>query len=250
MFIGFSISRMLLFKSMFLSCVLYSANPSRALSQIQPPSPSFDEQHRQCLLRIREDNLNAATNAYEQALTWQSQGGGWRADHCIAMSLSALGHADEAAFRLENLADSLPITTQNRRIHYYLEASEFWLLSQHPKRARKTADKALDLLKDKPNKIKAPLYIARARAHIILKEYQKSENDLNKALDIEPNNAVWLRYRADIRRRTKQFKKAKQDIEHALRIAPQNIDNLVIRGQIYEAIRLNELGLIPIDITP
>ena len=61
---------------------------------------AFDKKHKECLERIAEDS----DLAFEEAMIWRSEGGGRRAKHCEAMALFALGHEDEAANRLDELA--------------------------------------------------------------------------------------------------------------------------------------------------
>ena len=70
---------------------------------VEPPADSapvdFNARHEICLKAITVD----ADTAYEDALIWKGDGGGYRARHCLAMALFAVGHKDEAAYRLENM---------------------------------------------------------------------------------------------------------------------------------------------------
>jgi len=87
----------------------------------------FDARHKVCLERIAED----ADLAFEEAMIWRSEGGGRRAKHCEAMALFAVGHKEEAAFRLDKLAKAPDGGTKDMRADFFstpkLLISGFWL---------------------------------------------------------------------------------------------------------------------------
>ena len=193
------------------------------------PVNTFDEKHKACLENISTD----ADQAYEGALIWRGDGGGRRARHCVAMALFALGHEQEAAFRMEKLARSPDGGSPAMRSGYYMESADLWLKAQEPRNAYRAASEGLKIAKSSID-----LRIARARAYAALGHWDYADIDLTSALAYEPNHARALRYRADTRMQRGKLKLAKTDIDRAVELGPDDIDTLLIRGKINEALRL------------
>ena len=191
----------------------------------------FDTKHKACLERIAIDS----ELAYEEALIWKSQGGGRRAKHCIAMALFALGQPDEAAFKLDKLAQASDGGTDIMRADFYFEATNFWLDAKNPKQAYQSATKGLDLIYDHQD-----LRIARARAYVMAGRYDYAQTDLTSVLTLSPNRIDALRYRADTHLKQGNLQAAKIDIEKALSLDPTIIETALVRGHINEAIRKAE----------
>ena len=74
--------------------------------------------------------------AFEEAMIWRDQGGGRRARHCEAMALFALGHEDEAAHRLDQLASGADGGSDVMRSNFRLEAANFWLAAAEAEKAK------------------------------------------------------------------------------------------------------------------
>lgn len=189
---------------------------------------NFDAKHKNCLERIAIDN----ELAFEEAMIWQDDGGGRRAKHCVAMALYALGHEDEAANRLDNLAKASDGGTPSMRADFYSEAANFWLVANKPDRAYKSATDGLALKMDHLD-----LRIARARAYAMSGYYEYAETDLTSVLSFDPKHADALRYRADARLQQGRLSEAKVDIENSLAYGPTSVETALLRGQINEAIR-------------
>lgn len=200
--------------------------------EVNMAEPDFEVRHEACLEKIAED----AELAYEDAMIWQSQGGGRRARHCVAMTLFALGHADEAAFRLDKLAKSPDGGSPEMRAGYYVEAADMWMNAELPRKAYDSATAGLKIVKPDVD-----LRIARARANAAMGRWDYAEIDLTNALGYSPNNPRALRYRADARKRQNKLTMAKADIVRALIYDGQNVDALLVRGEIIEAMRLAKL---------
>jgi predicted Zn-dependent protease len=192
----------------------------------------FDQRHETCLEKIADD----AEMAYEEAMIWQGDGGGRRARHCVAMTLFALGHADEAAFRLDKLAKSPDGGNVEMRAGYYVEAADMWINADLPRNAYNSASEGLKIAENNVD-----LRIARARAYAAMGHWNYAETDLSNALVFAPNDPRALRYRADARKRLNKLSLAKADIEKALIYDGKNVDALLVRGEINEAIRLSKL---------
>ncbi len=218
---------------MNLRCLLLGVLPLIAISFAAPAfaadlTASFDAKHKSCLERIAIDN----ELAFEEAMIWQDDGGGRRAKHCVAMALYALGHEDEAANRLDNLAKASDGGTPSMRADFYSEAANFWLVANKPDRAYKSATDGLALKVDHLD-----LRIARARAYAMSGYYEYAEMDLTSVLGFDPQHADALRYRADARLQQGRLSEAKVDIENSLAYGPTSVETALLRGQINEAIR-------------
>ena len=193
----------------------------------------FDIRHKACLEQIAVD----AEIAYEDAMVWKDDGGGRRAKHCEAMALFALGHTEEAAYRLEKLAATNLGGSTEMRVDFYAESSNFWLMSEEPRKAYEVATAGLKLAKDD-----VELRISRARAYALLGRYEYAETDLTSALAFKPLHADALRYRADARFNQDDLEGAKTDIERSLTADPTKVETALLRGKINEALRLAELA--------
>ena len=195
-------------------------------------TPNFDAKHKTCLEQIAID----AEIAYEDAMVWRNDGGGRRARHCEAMALFALGHKEEAAHRLDQLGEMTGIISPAMRKTYYLEAANFWLMSEETGKAYASATAGLDIDPEDMD-----LRIARARGYALLGRYEDAETDLTSAIVYDSNNAAALRYRADARHKLGKLTLAKSDIDRAMIADPTSVETALVRGQIIEAIRLDRL---------
>ena len=214
-----------LFAHVALLCAL--STPSFA----EDLTTEFDARHKICLESIADD----AQEAYELALQWQDEGGNRRAKHCVAMALFALGHEDEAAYRLDTLAGGPDGGGDKSRTKYYAEAANFWLAANEAEKAYASATAGLELEYDHLD-----LRISRARAYAVSGRYDYAETDLTSVLSLNPDHADALRYRADARFRQDNIKGAQTDIEAALRLDPTSVDTALLRGKIREFVRLQE----------
>lgn len=206
---------------------------SATADETNPSVDTFDQKHKTCLENIAKD----ASEAFEDALIWQGDGGGRRARHCVAMALFALGHAEEAAIRLEKLAKSPDGGSPAMRTGYYVESTDMWLKAEQPRTAYRVATEGLDITKSSVD-----LRIARARAYAALELWDYADIDLTSALAFEPEHARALRYRADTRMQRNKLKLAKTDIDNAVKFNPDDVDTWLVRGKIIEAIRLESLA--------
>lgn len=221
--------------SSFLLSVLAGGLASAAGGSIASAAdltPQLDARHKACLERIAVDQ----DIAYEEAMIWRDQGGGRRARHCEAMALFALGHEEEAANRLDQLADSRDGGSNEMRLNFRAEAANFWLEARDADKAFESATAGLEY--DVEN---ADLRIARARAHVMRADLEKAEAELSVLLIQHPDHAEGLRYRADVHLRQDRLVAAKSDIDASLSADPTSVETALLRGHIHEAIRLAEI---------
>ena len=67
----------------------------------------------------------------------------------------------------------------------------------------------------------------------MLDQYDNALNDLNKSLEIEPNNAFALRWRGDVYRLLGQYNNALNDLNKSLKIKSNNAFALKVREEVY-----------------
>lgn len=228
----------MLLKAVMIKQVLFSTTTLTLLALLSTNAKAvdltteFDEKHKQCLESIAEDS----ELALEEAMIWRSEGGGRRAKHCEAMALFALGHEDEAAHRLDTLAQASDGGSPNMRANFYAEAANFWLASENAEKAYSSATAGLDIQKDHID-----LRIARARSYAMAGRYDYAEIDLSSVLVFDAKHVDALRYRADARLKQDKYDAALADIEKALDLDIENVETAIVRGRIKEAIRLKSI---------
>lgn len=171
--------------------------------------------------------------AYEDGLAWLSDGGRPGARHCAAVSLIALGHPEEGAARLEELANAPDAGGIDARTAYLGLAGNAWLLAGAPEAAIVTLTNALKLAPGDAGLLKD-----RAAALIATERWQEAVTDLDATMDAMPLDAEALTLRARAYLALERFDLALADIENARGSAPGNIDILLLRGEIREAQRL------------
>ncbi|MCF6221587.1 MAG: hypothetical protein L3J65_10790 [Robiginitomaculum sp.] len=204
----------------------------------QAGNVDFDSKHKLCLEKIADD----AETAYEDAMIWQSEGGGRRARHCVALALVALGHPGEAAFRLEKIAKAPDGGSPNMRAGFYAEAANFWLEAGEPRKAYDASSAGLKIARSDVN-----LRIVRAQAYGALGHWDYAQTELTSALAFHPGDARALRFRAQSYFKQNLLKLAKVDIERSLVVNGTNIDALLLYGEIKEAMRLDAPQVITIQ---
>ena len=209
--------------------------------QSEQLNTSFDSRYQACLTYINEN----PQKAFDQAQAWRGTGGGWRARHCQALALYALGYTQEAARRMDALAQAVDGGSPIMRAGFYHEAASLWLNANKPIQALTSTTAGLQ---QKPGD--EFLRLARARAYTFMQLYDLAKADLNAVLQTQPDNATSWLYRADVHRHMQNWQQAKTDIEQALVLEPDNIDMALLRGEINEALRQNALDPTLIPETP
>jgi tetratricopeptide (TPR) repeat protein len=167
--------------------------------------------------------------AYDSGLYWSEKGGGRPARHCVAVALIGLGQYDEAATRLEHLAQEISADTANaspKMIGELLaQSAQAWSLSGRARRALAVQTQALRLLpKD------AALWVDRAVSHMSLEDYWAAVNDLSKALELDRYNRDARLYRAAAYRYAMALEQARSDIAILLVRHPEDAGALLERG--------------------
>jgi len=179
--------------------------------------------HDRCVAYAREH----PKEGLEKAKQWREQGGGFWADHCVAMALFLLKDYRGAAERFEKLATAMMGMPADQRAITLDQAGQSWLDAGEYARAKAAFDAAIAFKGED-----AELYIDRAQAYAALKQYWEAIDDLNRAIDLSPRNADAYIYRASAYRSVDALDLAMEDIDRGLAIAPNNVLGLLERGNV------------------
>jgi tetratricopeptide (TPR) repeat protein len=191
-----------------------------------------------CIDKIDTD----AAGAYQDALTWMGKGNRPAARHRAALALIEMGQPAQGAARLEELANAPDGGTLEARAIYLTQSGNAWLLARNPEAAIVTLTNAIKL---RPSD--GAVRKDRARAHIMLKQWEDAGEDLNAALSLSPGDAEAMRLRALVLLKSDRLQEAWEDVEIALKLSPKDIDTIVLRGDIREA--MHKKGMIdPVDV--
>jgi tetratricopeptide (TPR) repeat protein len=188
---------------------------------------------RECIAKIDTD----ATAAFQDALTWMGKGNRPAARHCAALALIEMGQPAEGAARLEELANAADAGSLEARAIYLAQSGNAWLVAKNPEAAIVTLTNAIKL---SPND--AALHKDRARASLMLKQWDDAGEDLNTAVKLSPGDGEAFRLRALALLKLERYQDAWGDVELALKFAPKDVDAVVLRGDIREAMRKKGLN--------
>jgi len=179
-----------------------------------------------CLAKIKDD----PEGAYEDGLAWIHEGGRPFARACTAEALLELGHYEEAAVRLEDLANAEGSGSLSQRVVYLAKSGNAWLVAGQPEAARVTLSNAIRLSPSDPN-----LKIDRSLALMQLDRWTEAEEDLSAALVglIEPGEAY--RLRAETRLNLGNLDGAREDVAKAIELNIEDVDAHVLNGRIKQA---------------
>ncbi|MBI1186576.1 MAG: tetratricopeptide repeat protein [Alphaproteobacteria bacterium] len=207
--------------------LLFQADPSAA------PQPQGSPRFEQCLSQI-EANPGAA---YEGAMAWANETRALEAYQCAALALIDMGRPEQAARRLESLAMAAEGQAQSVQISLFSQAGHAWILANEPSRARSAFTRVVASLSATSPQLPDAL-IDRAIAYGEEGDHRLAEEDLSRALDLRPNDALALRLRALSRMRQSAFDLALADAEAALQIDPANVETALALGHVRESRRI------------
>jgi tetratricopeptide (TPR) repeat protein len=180
------------------------------------------KEYRNCFILARQK----PEEGWEQAIAWQSLGGGEPARHCAAVALIALGKYEEAAQRLETLAGESR-RVEAVRAEMLAQAGQAWLLAGRPERALAAQDTALQLMPGQPDLL-LDKAVTLAQAH----HYKEAVAVLSDVLKRQPNRVEAMVLRASAHRYLDQAALAKDDVARALVLDPEFPDALLERGML------------------
>ena len=182
------------------------------------------EAYRTCIAQTQQN----AEAGFEAAIAWRDEGGGPPALHCVALALFGLGQMDEAAKRLEELADAMPEASDAERASVLGQAGTVWLQLRNLERAHEVLSKSISLDGRNPER-----WIDRGEAFARAGEYWDAIDDFSAALDRAPGHIDALIFRAAAYRLLDIDDLARDDIDRVLDFAPNQPDALVELGALH-----------------
>ncbi|MBC7769914.1 MAG: hypothetical protein H7124_14115 [Phycisphaerales bacterium] len=193
------------------------------------------ERFAQCVAMIDED----APQAYEEAMAWAAEAQSVGAYRCAAMALLAQDRFGEGARRLDSLGAAVNPAETATRAELFSQAGNAWLLGREPSRARSSFTRAITTVESDPSQL-PDLLIDRARAYAMEENWRSAEEDLSRAIDIRPDNALALRLRAAARMHQSSFELAEADAQQAFTLATTQDDRVsaaLVLGHVRESRR-------------
>jgi tetratricopeptide (TPR) repeat protein len=174
------------------------------------------------------------SEGFESALAWGDAGGGAAAKHCAAAALFSLGQYSEAAERFDKLAQMLP-DNPVVRAKLLAQSGQAWYQAGKIDLAFTMHSAALELVPRAPE-----IRVDRAMVLAESGQYWKAIDDLNIALEVDPNLLDALVLRASAYRYVDALDLAYQDVVWALELSPRYPGALLERGIIFRLQGRNE----------
>lgn len=196
------------------------------------PTGQLGARFTQCLALIESN----PADAYEFGMSWAAEAQSVHAYRCAAMALLAQNRFNDGARRLQSLASAVAPENTALRTELWSQAGNAWLLAREPGNARSLFTRAITTMESDPQQL-PDLLIDRARAYAMERDWRPAEEDLSRALDIRPNDALALRLRAAARMNQRSFDLAQADALAAVQLEPANEENTLVLGDIRESIR-------------
>jgi tetratricopeptide (TPR) repeat protein len=181
----------------------------------------------QCAAAVDKD----ADAGYETARQWIAEAHVREAYVCSALADIGRKKPDLAARQFESLSVDAPNDAD--RADMLSRAGNAWLLARDAARAKSAFDHAVQVSTTDPD-----LFIDRARASALGRQWRQAEEDLSAALDLRPKDPLALRLRAEARLRQSAFELAEKDAAEAAGLEPRNVETLLTLGRAREARRL------------
>lgn len=179
------------------------------LEEINP-----EVEYRTCLDMVR----SKPKAALEYAGQWAGLGGGIPAEHCKASAMDALGEHHAAATLLEDLATQKRATAEIKA-SLLQQAAAAWSSAGQTERALGVLNAAITV-----NPQNSDLYEDRAVLLANDNKLWEAIDDLNTAIDNQPQRVSALALRAAAYRRLQVYDLAGADIQKATKIAPKDPD--------------------------
>jgi tetratricopeptide (TPR) repeat protein len=152
---------------------------------------------------------------FEDGSEWRDHGGGFPAEHCVAIALIGLKQYGEAAGRLESLATNMVKETASLRAEVLAQAAEAWSEGGEPIKAEADLTEAIRI--DPGN---YDLLVSRSTIRAARQDYRGAIEDLNKVVGAGAAGADVFAYRAAAYRLLGSLPNALADAERAVQAGP------------------------------
>jgi tetratricopeptide (TPR) repeat protein len=209
-----------------LAALIAGALPSAALA-----IPDEDR-YRACLERVSGD----AAEAYEDAMAWRAQGGGWAAEHCAGLAQIAEGWSSTGAARLRATAEGATSASDMSRAILFGQAGDGYMRARQFDEAASAFARGLDFAPSDAGLARGLADAAYAR-----RDLAGAVAAADAALAINPGEPATLGVRAAARLEMGEFDAAAADLTEALASDPENVELLVLRGRLNEARRTGQI---------
>ncbi len=219
--------RHLSFALLFAALVLSAARaetpsaPPKAAGKSVKMTP--EREYLACMALAR----SRPQSGYDEALAWETLGGGAPARQCAAVALMGLGRFHKAATELERAAKDGALAP-DLRAELLAQAAQAHIVAGQLRLADADQKAALVLVPDKPD-IMVDRAVTLGRMH----RYKEAAAVLTSVLRREPNRVEALTLRASAYRHLGRLPPALADIDRALALQPGFVDALLERGIIH-----------------
>ena len=204
--------------------------PTRQTTPVPAPppvsaDPGIEARYRACTDRIRS-NAEAAVAAAD---AWRTEGGGVPARLCLGLALSVLERWPQAATAFEQAAREAESAGDARRADFWVQAGNAWLAGGDPARALPAFDAAL-ATPGLADARRGAVHLDRARALVARSDGAAARAEIDRALQLAPEDGFAWYLSAALARRENNAARAGSDIARARQLAPDNPDVLLLAG--------------------
>ncbi|HLY58750.1 MAG TPA: hypothetical protein VKS60_24525 [Stellaceae bacterium] len=170
-------------------------------------SPEDARTYTDCMTAARQK----PDDGFEMGSEWRDHGGGFPAEHCVAIALIGLRQYPEAAHRLETLAEGMVKEDPGLRAQVLSQAAEAWAEGGQPQAAESDLTEAIRL---DPSSIQ--FLVSRSAVRAQRKDYRGAISDLNLAVGKGADGGDIYAYRAAAYRLMGDLKDAAADADRAV----------------------------------
>lgn len=192
-----------------------------------PAQPAEVTTLQACVALVR----SAPEQAVVAANAWRVQGGALDARQCLGLAYSALGRWRSAATVYEQGAREAEEAQSPRQTTFRVQAGNAWLAADEGTRAIQAFDGALanERLSDP---LRGEVHLDRARALVALGNPSAARADLDRALQLVPEDPMAWYLSAALAARQSDLSRAATDIARARQLAGDDPDVLLLAGTI------------------
>lgn len=201
-----------------------------AAAALQAGAPAAgDEQARfaACAALVRTDPARAV----DEANAWRTVGGGVLAQQCLGLAYVAQERWAPAATVYEQAARDAATRRDARATALWAQAGNAWIAAREPTRAVQALDAALASTTLTPP-LRGQIHLDRARALVALGNLAGARTDMDRGLQLAPDDGTGWYLSAALARRAGDLPRAATDIARALTLRPDDPDFNLLAGTI------------------
>jgi tetratricopeptide (TPR) repeat protein len=199
-----------------------------ALAAAEPAATSGPvADYQACTAQVKRDAEQAVGRANE----WLVKGGGILARQCLGLAYAELGRWAPSATAFETAAREAENAQDPNRADFWVQAGNGWLAAGDAAKALKAFDAALATT-SLAGGLRGEVHLDRARAEVALGDTAGARRDLDKAVELVPNDPMAWYLSSALALKQKDLKRAQGDIAEALKRAPEDADLLVQAGNV------------------